>query len=172
MRHISKPVNADASPYRAMLLPSCSFPRLYLTTHIYAVARRSLTLPSCCLSEHCRAHLCLTSAQLCRAAIRIASARPRCAQPSLSQTSCCGTGLSPCLAHHGLTMLPPCRAERYPALPLLWSAQPHHCRTIRCSASPSPRLAQRRIAVALQSFTWPSPGQGPRREAMISARGC
>lgn len=35
----------------------------------------------------------------------------------------------------------------------------------RCRAWPS-------IAFALQGLTWPPPRQGPRREAMISARGC
>ena len=34
------------------------------------------------------------------------------------------------------------------------------------------RIALLSIAFALQSFTWPPPRQGPRREAMISARGC
>ena len=37
MRRIAKPVHADASPYKAMLLPSCSLPRLYLTTHFHAM---------------------------------------------------------------------------------------------------------------------------------------
>ena len=172
MRHIAKPVNADASWYRARLLPCSTVPfislaaSLRISMHFYAAAQRSLTLPSCCLSEHCRAHLCLASAQLCRAAIRIAFAGPRRTQPLPSRTvpysalttpygavlCCCSEARSLAIALrrkalplqnttvHRLTPALPDAAE-----PLLVSAQPCNAaaplrrrRAIRYSASPSP----------------------------------
>lgn len=88
MRHISKPVNANATLRRAAPLPSGSYHCLRLALQPLAIAKYSLTLPSRCLSEHCsavplrsssshsicNATLFTAFAQLCRAAIRIAPA--------------------------------------------------------------------------------------------------
>ena len=43
LRHIAKPVNADASPYKAMLLPSSSYHCLRLALQSLAIAKHSLT---------------------------------------------------------------------------------------------------------------------------------
>ena len=182
-----------AAPSNALALRHRSFhqPRR-LTTHIslhfYAVARRSLTLLSCCLSEHCRAHLCLAFAQLCCAAIRIVFASYRRPLPSPRHTVLCFAAAQdraalplPCsvkrrvaVAKYDSSPLYPRFARRRRAPACLSTAL--QC---RCSASPSPchsmpcrRPAWYVPAVTLLSVTRPPPRQGPRREAMISARGC
>ena len=162
--------------------PCLAAPFLSSALHYYAFLCRR------CLSEHCRAHLCLAFAQLCCAAIRIAFASCRHTLPSPRHTVLCFAAAQdraalplPCsvkrrvaVAKYDSSPLYPRFARRRKAPACLSTAL--QC---RCSASPSPgfalpcrRPAWHVPAVTLPSFSWLSLSQGPRREAMISARGC
>lgn len=164
-----------AVPSKALALQHRSFhqPRR-LTTHFYAVARRSSTLPRCCLSEHCRAHLCLAFAQLCCAAIRLAFASYRYTLPSPRHTVLCFA------AAQDRAALPlPCSVKRRVAVAKHDSSPPYRRFTrrrrapaclstalqCRCSASPSPgySLPCRRLA-------WPSVASPSRYKALPGHR--
>ena len=221
MRHIAKPVNADASLHRAMLLPCGTVPFIGL-------ALLCISMPSLGVASRCPAAAFQNIAALIYALPSPSFALPspsfalpspsfalpspsfavrRSALPSqglaelsLYQAEQCHTPPSPrhtvlCFAAAlERAALPlPCSVKRRVAVAKHGSSPPYHrfarrrrapaCLSTalqcRCSASPSPgfalpcrRLAWHVPAVTLLSFSWLSLSQGPRREAMISARGC